>query len=175
MVRSKRYGHDGFLTFQLTGCYAFLHFRTHMQDLRDVTNNVHYENFRYKKLANVSVTDGKVKDGSKYVSKILPSVIEVFNDKQKVQLITYPYLSWCCYLWYLPVSGSIRTEKKSWVRSIDVVFNSILRRFSSYRTCNQISIFSWATLGFPLFFPFIFILSMFCWKDCCRQTNRVVS
>ncbi|KAF6030433.1 SEPT7 [Bugula neritina] len=39
--------------------------RTHMQDLRDVTNNVHYENYRYKKLANVSATDGKVKDGSR--------------------------------------------------------------------------------------------------------------
>lgn len=33
--------------------------RTHMQDLKDVTNNVHYENFRYNKLANVSATDGK--------------------------------------------------------------------------------------------------------------------
>jgi len=31
--------------------------RTHMQDLKDVTNNVHYENFRYNKLA--SVTSGK--------------------------------------------------------------------------------------------------------------------
>ncbi|KAF6017153.1 SEPT7 [Bugula neritina] len=31
--------------------------RTHMQDLKDVTNNVHYENFRYKKLADVSTTD----------------------------------------------------------------------------------------------------------------------
>jgi len=30
-----------------------------MQDLKDVTNNVHYENFRYNKLANVSATDGK--------------------------------------------------------------------------------------------------------------------
>jgi len=28
-----------------------------MQDLKDVTNNVHYENFRYKKLADVSTTD----------------------------------------------------------------------------------------------------------------------
>ena len=27
--------------------------RTHMQDLKDVTNNVHYENFRCKKLAGV--------------------------------------------------------------------------------------------------------------------------
>ena len=43
----------------------FVFFRTHMQDLRDVTNNVHYENYRYRKLANVSMTDGKVKDGSK--------------------------------------------------------------------------------------------------------------
>ena len=28
--------------------------RTHMQDLKDVTNNVHYENFRFKKLAHVT-------------------------------------------------------------------------------------------------------------------------
>lgn len=28
--------------------------RTHMQDLKDVTNNVHYENYRYKKLAHVT-------------------------------------------------------------------------------------------------------------------------
>ncbi|CAH1778562.1 unnamed protein product [Owenia fusiformis] len=35
--------------------------RTHMQDLKDVTNNVHYENFRYNKLASVS---GKQKNSS---------------------------------------------------------------------------------------------------------------
>ncbi|XP_029656070.1 septin-7 isoform X6 [Octopus sinensis] len=34
--------------------------RTHMQDLKDVTNNVHYENYRYSKLAPVTA-DGKVK------------------------------------------------------------------------------------------------------------------
>lgn len=28
--------------------------RTHMQDLKDVTNNVHYENYRFKKLAYVT-------------------------------------------------------------------------------------------------------------------------
>ena len=28
--------------------------RTHMQDLKDVTNNVHYENYRYKKLLHVA-------------------------------------------------------------------------------------------------------------------------
>ncbi|XP_064598710.1 septin-7-like isoform X2 [Liolophura sinensis] len=37
--------------------------RTHMQDLKDVTNNVHYENYRYSKLAPVNV-EGKVKAGS---------------------------------------------------------------------------------------------------------------
>jgi len=41
-----------------------------------VTNNVHYENFRYKKLANVSVTDGKVKDGSK-------DPLSQMNDERK--------------------------------------------------------------------------------------------
>ncbi|KAL5022628.1 hypothetical protein ScPMuIL_001783 [Solemya velum] len=34
--------------------------RTHMQDLKDVTNNVHYENFRYSKLAPLN-SDGSVK------------------------------------------------------------------------------------------------------------------
>jgi len=59
--------------------------RTHMQDLRDVTNNVHYENFRYKKLANVSVTDGKVKDGSKVApGKKSPSdPLSQMNDERK--------------------------------------------------------------------------------------------
>ena len=28
--------------------------RSHLQDLKDVTNNVHYENFRCKKLAGVA-------------------------------------------------------------------------------------------------------------------------
>ncbi|ESO92812.1 hypothetical protein LOTGIDRAFT_120130 [Lottia gigantea] len=37
--------------------------RTHMQDLKDVTNNVHYENYRYGKLAPVQ-SDGKIKPGS---------------------------------------------------------------------------------------------------------------
>uniref|UniRef100_A0A0P4WD85 Septin-type G domain-containing protein n=1 Tax=Scylla olivacea TaxID=85551 RepID=A0A0P4WD85_SCYOL len=35
--------------------------RTHMQDLKDVTNNVHYENYRCRKLAGVGGTDGKIK------------------------------------------------------------------------------------------------------------------
>ncbi|XP_076271821.1 septin 7-like protein pnut isoform X1 [Rhynchophorus ferrugineus] len=33
--------------------------RTHLQDLKDVTNNVHYENYRCRKLAGLS-TDGKL-------------------------------------------------------------------------------------------------------------------
>ena len=37
--------------------------RTHLQDLKDVTNNVHYENYRVRKLAGIG-TDGKpVKGG----------------------------------------------------------------------------------------------------------------
>lgn len=35
-----------------------------MQDLKDVTNNVHYENFRYNKLAPTSVDGNKIKPGS---------------------------------------------------------------------------------------------------------------
>jgi septin 7 len=35
-----------------------------MQDLKDVTNNVHYENFRYNKLAPTSTDGNKIKPGS---------------------------------------------------------------------------------------------------------------
>ena len=36
--------------------------RTHMQDLKDVTNNVHYENFRFNKLSSVTQSDTKNKN-----------------------------------------------------------------------------------------------------------------
>jgi septin 7 len=39
--------------------------RTHMQDLKDVTNNVHYENYRFKKLAYVSGSDRFAKPTNK--------------------------------------------------------------------------------------------------------------
>lgn len=39
--------------------------RTHMQDLKDVTNNVHYENYRFKKLAYV--TGDKLRPTNKFV------------------------------------------------------------------------------------------------------------
>lgn len=40
--------------------------RTHLQDLKDVTNNVHYENYRCRKLAGLG-TDGKSRLSNKWV------------------------------------------------------------------------------------------------------------
>ena len=37
--------------------YSFSLLQTHLTDLRDVTNYVHYENFRCRKLAGVAGTD----------------------------------------------------------------------------------------------------------------------
>ena len=37
---------------------TFLICRTHMQDLKDITNNVHYENFRYKRLSSSTSKKG---------------------------------------------------------------------------------------------------------------------
>lgn len=37
--------------------------RTHLQDLKDVTNNVHYENYRVRKLAGVGADGNPVKGG----------------------------------------------------------------------------------------------------------------
>jgi len=39
--------------------------RTHLQDLKDVTNNVHYENYRCRKLAGLGQDAGKTKSGNK--------------------------------------------------------------------------------------------------------------
>ena len=33
-------------------------YRTHMQDLKFITDNIHYENFRYNKLATVTSANG---------------------------------------------------------------------------------------------------------------------
>jgi len=42
--------------------------RTHLQDLKDVTNNVHYENYRVRKLAGIGADGKPVKGGiDKYV------------------------------------------------------------------------------------------------------------
>ncbi|XP_077983425.1 septin-7-like isoform X1 [Glandiceps talaboti] len=43
--------------------------RTHMQDLKDVTNNVHYENFRCRKLTQVTAGDNKPARSSKVSTK----------------------------------------------------------------------------------------------------------
>lgn len=51
----------------------FIHNRTHMQDLKDVTNNVHYENYRSRKLAAVTYNG-------------------VDNNKNKGQLTKWVYI-----------------------------------------------------------------------------------
>jgi len=47
-----------------------VHCRVHMHDLKDITNNVHYENFRYSHLATVTSEGQKAKPvtTSKYVT-----------------------------------------------------------------------------------------------------------
>ncbi|RXG56964.1 Protein peanut, partial [Armadillidium vulgare] len=44
--------------------------RTHMQDLKDVTNNVHYENYRCRKLSGIGGTEGKVKMSNNVITNI---------------------------------------------------------------------------------------------------------
>ena len=48
--------------------------RTHMQDLKDVTNNVHYENYRYNKLATVN-KDKEGKTGRPTSGKLVYSCV----------------------------------------------------------------------------------------------------
>ncbi|XP_064640171.1 septin-7-like isoform X4 [Lineus longissimus] len=57
---------------------------THMQDLKDMTNNIHYENFRYNKLATVTTQDGKVKANPNTKDQNAADLLEV--DKNNVAL-----------------------------------------------------------------------------------------
>jgi septin 7 len=47
--------------------------RTHMTDLKEVTNNVHYENFRVRKLAGVgmSANDGTLGKSNRISNKLV--------------------------------------------------------------------------------------------------------
>lgn len=55
--------------------------RTHLQDLKDVTNNVHYENYRCRKLAGLG-TDGKQsRSSNKYV---FYELIIIIDNKFKI-------------------------------------------------------------------------------------------
>ncbi|XP_078720021.1 septin-7-like [Lampetra fluviatilis] len=54
--------------------------RTHMQDLKDVTNNVHYENFRSCKLAALT---GNVAENSKSKSQLTKSPLAQMEDEKK--------------------------------------------------------------------------------------------
>lgn len=48
---------------------VLLFFRTHMQDLKDVTNNVHYENYRSRKLAAVTCNNGDSSQSRGHLTK----------------------------------------------------------------------------------------------------------
>uniref|UniRef100_A0A8C6XJH3 Septin-type G domain-containing protein n=1 Tax=Naja naja TaxID=35670 RepID=A0A8C6XJH3_NAJNA len=58
--------------------------RTHMQDLKDVTNNVHYENYRSRKLAAVTYngTDNNKNKGQ--LTKILESKPKEFDESMDI-------------------------------------------------------------------------------------------
>ena len=54
--------------------------RTHMTDLKEVTNNVHYENFRCRKLAGVGVTanDGTLGKSNRISNKLVSLFVDSF-------------------------------------------------------------------------------------------------
>lgn len=56
--------------------------RTHMTDLKEVTNNVHYENFRCRKLAGVGVTasDGTLGKSNRISNKLVSFFVDLFPD-----------------------------------------------------------------------------------------------
>ncbi|KAL4646861.1 septin-7-like isoform X2 [Arapaima gigas] len=67
-------------TFLSRGSLHVLLFRTHMQDLKDVTNNVHYENYRSRKLA--AVTYNGV-DNNKSKSQLTKSPLAQMEEERR--------------------------------------------------------------------------------------------
>ena len=67
-----------------------------MQDLKDVTNNVHYENYRTKKLSSVTTTsnDGKTKVQTKYAIKSYLSFIFLGLHLQRDRRSKLFFFSW---------------------------------------------------------------------------------
>lgn len=75
--------------------------RTHMQDLKDVTNNVHYENYRSKKLSGVTtaVPEGKSKVQTKSVTFVLLRRIPL--QKGCCSVIVNRRVCYRCCFWFL--------------------------------------------------------------------------
>jgi len=72
-----------------------------MHDLKDVTNNVHYENFRYRNLASVSGDGVKVRSGSSSSST---------NSKYVISIYHCFYLSICSQFYYWQCSTLIYVQ-----------------------------------------------------------------
>nr|XP_009860126.1 septin-7 isoform X2 [Ciona intestinalis] len=62
--------------------------RTHMQDLKDVTNNVHYENYRSKKLSSVTTTtmDGRSKAQTNPLAQMEEEKSEHMQKMKKMEM-----------------------------------------------------------------------------------------
>ena len=94
-----------FVFFVFFFCFFFFHFlniRTHMQDLKDVTNNVHYENYRCKKLAGVSSVTGhaeKVAPGRWAISLLHVHCMSVYTSKCCYHTCTYIVFCTCASEW----------------------------------------------------------------------------
>ncbi|OWK06798.1 SEPT7, partial [Cervus elaphus hippelaphus] len=65
---------------------SFIYDRTHMQDLKDVTNNVHYENYRSRKLAAVTYNGVDNNKNKGQLTKHLKIVFDVHNRSPLAQM-----------------------------------------------------------------------------------------
>nr|BAC35028.1 unnamed protein product [Mus musculus] len=81
--------------------------RTHMQDLKDVTNNVHYENYRSRKLA--AVTYNGV-DNNKNKGQLTKYVYNFLQEKKKTLNISFPFLKFFLLIRIFGPRFSIRGE-----------------------------------------------------------------
>jgi hypothetical protein len=78
-----------------------------MQDLKDVTNNVHYENYRSRKLA--AVTYNGV-DNNKNKGQLTKYVYNFLQEKKKTLNISFPFLKFFLLIRIFGPRFSIRGE-----------------------------------------------------------------
>ncbi|KAL7738133.1 hypothetical protein ACLKA6_006477 [Drosophila palustris] len=86
-VRGRRYPWGLVEIENLTHCdFSALRnmvIRTHLQDLKDVTNNVHYENYRCRKLSELGLVDGKARLSNKNPLTQMEEVKREHEQKMK--------------------------------------------------------------------------------------------
>lgn len=135
-VRGRRYPWGLVEVENLTHCDFIalrnMVIRTHLQDLKDVTNNVHYENYRCRKLSELGLVDGKARLSNKNpltqmeeekreheqkMKKMEAEMEQVFDMKVKEKMQSSRTPNWRWPVVMRSVRRRLSCRYTSWTRS----------------------------------------------------------